>query len=171
MHAPFFYRCVPIQEQHPCLSVSARNSLFEYPQRLPGGVSIPIESVQTSFSFLKVTTISTPDCETAFRHVICLASNPPCSNTTDLLLPVCEDSCSAFTRLSEQGNCDSVIRSTEQLLVSPDLVEEFQIFFTLISEFDCRNASTYYFVDGLNSLLDSQRCTGMFSPQETGEST
>ncbi len=75
----------------------------------------------------------------------------------------------AFNRLVEQGNCDSIIQSSEQLLMS-STVEVLQFFFILLTDFDCRNTSTYYFVEGVNSLLDPERCTDLLTPEQTSKS-
>ncbi len=161
----FAIRCTPLSDRHRCYSLPARNTFSRFPNELPGGTSISSSSVETSFAFLQVGPPD-PNCEAAFMHIICLASQPPCSNTTDLLLPVCPDSCLAFVRLLELGKCDLIIESSEQFLMSSTL-EILQFLFVLLNEFDCRNASTYYFVDEVNFLLDSERCTDLMTPNQT----
>ena len=101
-------------------------------------------------------------------HIICLAATPPCTNVTDLLLPVCSDSCSAFNRLIEEGKCDTILQSAELFLLSSDLPEGQRIFINLLTEFNCKNVSTYYFFERLDSLIDSERCTDLLTPQQTG---
>ncbi len=135
-------------------------------QILPGGFYLNSDDIRTGFSFLGLPPLD-PNCETAFMHVFCLAGIPPCSNRTNLLLPVCEDSCSAFNRLVEQGNCDSIIETAEQFLFAPTTLEVFRPVFKLLTDFDCRNSSTYYFSN--EETLDSEMCTGLLSRQQTGK--
>ncbi len=105
--------------------------------------------------------------QTAFQHIICLAATPPCTNVTDLLLPVCSDSCLAFNRLVEEGKCDSIVQSAEQFLVLSGLPVA-QSLLKLLMELNCNNASTYYYFNRLDSLIDSKRCTDLLTPQQTG---
>ncbi len=160
------FRCTPLDEDHACYPLTARNSLDSYPQVIPGDVSISSTAITTGFSLLKVPPPD-PNCETAFMHILCLAATPPCTNITDLLLPVCNDSCLAFNRLVEEGKCDSIIQSAEQFLMLSSLPEA-QIFLDLLTGFNCNNASTYYYFDRLDSLIDSGRCTDLLTPQQTG---
>ncbi len=159
-------RCTPLDEDHACYPLKARHSLDRYPQVIPGGVSISSTAITTGFSLLQVPPPD-PNCETAFMHILCLAATPPCTNITDLLLPVCSDSCLAFNRLVEGGKCDSIIESAEQFLMLSGLLLA-QIFSDLLTGFNCNNASTYYFFDRLDSLIDSGRCTDLLTPQQTG---
>ncbi len=109
-----------------------------------------------------------PNCETAIQHLVCLVATPPCTNVTDLLLPVCSDSCSAFNRLVEERKCDSILRSTEEFLLSSG-VPEAQLLLNLLVEFNCKNTSTYYYFNQVDSLLDSERCTDLLTHQQTGK--
>lgn len=154
---------------HSCLTanVLGRDSDFRYTQKLPGDIGISSTEVRTIFSFLGVPPPD-PNCETAFRHIVCLTTSPVCNNATDLLLPICEDSCSAFKRLMNDGTCDSIIQSAEQLLMSADLVSDYQIFFTYLAALDCRNVSSYYYTYGNDSLLEPKMCTNILTPNQTG---
>ncbi|XP_064397081.1 tyrosine-protein kinase Mer-like [Halichondria panicea] len=157
--------CTPLHEDHVCYSLTARNTLNKYPQVLPGNVSLSSIAVTTGFSLLRVPPPD-PNWETAFQHIICLAATPPCTNVTDLLLPVCSDSCLAFNRLVEEGKCDSIVQSAEQFLVLSGLPVA-QSLLKLLMELNCNNASTYYYFDRLDSLIDSKRCTDLLTPQQT----
>ncbi len=131
---------------------------------LPGNVLISSVGITTAFSLLRVPPPD-PNCETAIKHIICLAATPPCTNVTDLLLPVCSDSCSAFNRLVEEGKCNSILESIEEFLLSSALPEA-QLLFNLLAEFNCKNASTYYYFDRVDSRIDSERCTDLLTPQQ-----
>ena len=159
-------RCTPLDEEHACYPLTARNSLDRYSQVLPGDAPVSSIAVTTGFSLLRVPPPD-PNCETAFQHIICLAATPPCTNVTNLLLPVCSGSCSAFNRVVEEGKCDSIVRSAEQFLMLSSFAEA-QIFLQLLTEFNCNNASTYYYFDQVDSLIDSERCTDLLTPQQTG---
>ncbi len=142
--------------------------MFGYPrQTLPDGSFATSNDVSTGFVILR-TPPSDPNCETAFMHVFCLAADPPCNNATDLLLPICEDSCSAFNRLVEQRSCDSVYQNAEPFLLTPS-DSFFQSFFRALIEFDCRNVSTYYFLEDAQSQLDHEKCTDLLTPAQTGK--
>ena len=142
--------------------------MFGYPpQILPGGLFLDSADITTGFAFLRLPPPD-PNCETAFMHMFCLAALPPCNNATGLLLPICDDSCSAFNRLVEQRSCDSVIQSAEQFLFSPTNTI-FQPVFRVVIEFDCRNVSTYYFLEDVQSHLDHEKCTDLLTPVQTGK--
>ena len=83
------------------------------------------------------------------------------------ILPVFSDSCLAFNRVVEEGKCDSILQSTEHFLLSSGLVEA-QLLYDLLTGFNCKNASTYYYFERLDSLIDSERCTDLLTPQQTG---
>ena len=159
-------RCTPLDKDHACYPLTGRNSLDKYPQVLPDGVFITSVGITTAFALLRVPPPDT-NCETAFKHIICLAGIPPCTNVTDLLLPVCNDSCLAFNRLVEEGKCDSLFQSAEEFLLSSGLVEA-RLLYDLLTGFNCKNVSTYYFFERLDSLIDSERCTDLLTPQQTG---
>ncbi len=157
-------RCTPLDEEHTCYPLTGRNTPDKYPQVLPGNVYFSESSIASGFLFLRVPPPD-PNCETAFQHVICLAATPPCNNVTDLLLPVCSDSCSAFNRLVEEGKCDSILQSSKIFLMSTGAsVDKFSL--ELLTEFNCNNVSTYYFSS--DSLIDAERCTDLLTPQQTG---
>ncbi|XP_064397080.1 receptor tyrosine-protein kinase erbB-2-like isoform X2 [Halichondria panicea] len=155
--------CTPLDEEHTCYPLTGRNTPDKYPQVLPGNVYFSESSIASGFLFLRVPPPD-PNCETAFQHVICLAATPPCNNVTDLLLPVCSDSCSAFNRLVEEGKCDSILQSSKIFLMSTGAsVDKFSL--ELLTEFNCNNVSTYYFSS--DSLIDAERCTDLLTPQQT----
>ena len=112
-----------------------------------------------------------PDCATALKHIMCLSAAPPCIWDHDFifippmynLLPVCTNSCLAYARLQDDGKCESLYQYGQENF--PDLT-------TIIDglhRFDCLNTSSYYHFDDLNSILDPQECTDLFSEEQRGQ--
>lgn len=172
VHDYSLYRCTSrgIEHNHICASLSARNSLYGYlPQQLSNGDFLSSNEIGTGFALFNQPPPD-PNCASAYMHIFCLAALPPCSNTTDRLLPICHENCLAFNRLVAQGTCDSILESLETFQSSPATPVQLRPIFGLLNGFDCRNSSTYYFSHELNSSdLDSERCTGLFTLEQTGK--
>ncbi len=167
MHFSIACRCTLVEEAHFCSTLPARNTVFTYPhQILPNNTIIPSESIVTSFSFLPWETLN-PLCETSFRHIICLYPRPPCSNETNLLLPICPESCLAFSRLIEEKRCDEELLAIAKA-VNAAGTPAFIITLGILAQFQCQNVQTYYFLgDAVTSYLDPNRCTDLFTPNQT----
>ncbi len=165
-------RCTPIEDQnHICFDLDAKNNTFSYPhQVLPGGTTLPSENIVTAITFLQN---PNPLCITPFRHIICLFPNPPCSNETNLLLPICPDSCLAFNRLIQEKRCEPELLGIERGLVTAGMQSGEQSFFIvlgILAQFDCRNVNTYYFYGAnVTSFLDPEQCTHIQTPNEIGK--
>ena len=104
-------------------------------------------------------------CGIALKHLICLRAAPPCGyNSTDGLLPVCSESCSAYSLLELHGNCIVLYQQLHYGFSIPsiNLVD-------IINTFECSNPSSYYHIDNLSSILDSQSCTDLFSEEHQGQ--
>ena len=166
------FRCFPVDPSHSCYGLPARNSLYQYPQRLPVDDRLTNDNVVAGFNVL--TSISPPPdeyCISARKHSLCIVANPPCNRTTRLLLSICSDSCLALTRIVEEGGCDSVYQYGQELFQTPafQVRTAFSDLLKLILEFDCTNTSTYIFYDNLEMLLDPIYCTDVFTTSEKGE--
>ena len=156
-----------MNKTHSCYGLPGRNSLYQYPQLLPNGLTdhISSESVTEVFSILRTSNSSVDEaCQSALRHATCILSSPPCANNTGLLLPVCTDSCLAYTRVLEEGGCDGVFGN---LVQSAD--SQFGDLFDLLFQFDCTNMSSYLFYDNPEMRVDSSHCTDLLPAAEKGE--
>ena len=145
-----------------------RNTSLTFPQ-YSDDRTMEITLTDLQFMFDKIATYEDlifidPHCGTALKHLICLTAAPPCGyNSTDGLLPVCAESCLAYTLLHLHGDCGALY---DQLhhgfnISSIDLVD-------IITTFECSNPSSYYHFDNLTSILDSQSCTDFFSKEQRG---
>ena len=90
--------------------------------------------------------------------------------TSGLLLPICSDSCLAFTRIVEEGGCDSLYQYGRELLQSPAFLEgtTFNVL-NLLLQLDCTNTSTYIFYDDLETVVDPSHCTDLYTASEKGK--
>lgn len=144
--------------------------MYTIPQQAPPGVTLESESVRIAFLVLKqFQPPPHPDCVNALEHMMCIAAAPPCNQTTDLLLPICTESCLAFTRLVEERTCDGIIEEAQILAVSTE-VKVLVLFVDLLLNFDCDEPSSLYLHDNVEELLgmESDGCTELQSANDTG---
>ena len=157
---------------HSCYGLPARNSLYQYPQRLPDGVVDLISPDNVMVGFILLGGIEPPPdegCLSAMRHGMCLVSNPPCNNNTGLLLSICSDDCLAFTRILEEGGCNSVYEYGFTLLQSPAFATgTVHNLLNLLLHFDCTNTSSYIFYNNLEMVVDPNHCTNVYTDAEKG---
>ena len=146
-----------------------RNTRFTYPQFNSSNGSDWIGRQDIEYVFSKIDSLvanssGNSDCGTALKHIICLAAAPPCDNAIgDDLLPVCRQSCLAYTGLFFEVECASIYSA------QTDLPESLHSVVAPIYYFNCFNASSYYHFDNLSSILDSQSCTDLFSEEQIGQ--
>ena len=156
---------------HTCFGLPARNTHYQYPQRLPVNDRISSDNVGVGFILLdKIVPPPDEACLSAVKHSLCIATNPPCNMTTGLLLSVCSDSCLAFTRIVEEGRCDSLFQYGHELLQLPSFQQgTTRNTLDLLIQFDCTNTSTYIFYDDLQAVVDPNHCTDVFTASEKGK--
>ena len=146
-----------------------RNTRLTYPQFNSSNGSDwisqqDIEYVFSDIDYFVANSSGNSDCGTALKHIICLAAAPPCDHAIgDDLLPVCHQSCLAYTGLISEGECASIFNAQKEL------PESLHPVVTPIYYFNCSNASSYYHFDNLSSILDSQSCTDLFSEEQIGQ--
>ena len=164
------FRCFLVDPSQSCQGLPARNSLYQYPQRLPVDDRLTDDNVMVGFIVLTTGISPPPDeyCVSALKHGLCIVTNPPCDNNTGLLLSICSDSCLAFTRILEEGGCDSVYQYGQELLPTFPPGTTANVL-NLLIQFDCTNTSTYIFYDDLETVVDPNHCTGLFTTSEKGK--
>ncbi len=133
---------------------------------LPTDAMLTSDNIVTTFAFLE-----NPDtiCVDLFRHVICLFARPPCNNDTNLLMPVCSESCLAFDRYIQEKRCDKEFLSLEKTLLDTN-AEVLLAAIAATTQFNCRNVSTYYLpLDGITPSIDSELCTDLLTSNQTSK--
>ena len=96
-----------------------------------------------------------------------MQDHPPCDNNTDLLLPICQNSCLAYSKIVEAGNCTSLFDYVHTLTVSSGGSDNLSVVLDLLLNTDCSNSSTYYFYG--ETFVDYSSCTDLFSEEEKGK--
>ncbi len=144
--------------------------MYTIPQQIPSGIRLNSESVRIAFLVLQqFQPPPNPDCITALEHMMCIAATPPCSETTDLLLPICTESCLAFSRVFEEETCNGVLEYA-QTLASTTEIKVLKLFVDLLTQFDCNHSSSLYLHDNVEELLGSESdgCTDLQPANDTG---
>lgn len=112
----------------------------------------------TSFGLLTTIEERFPDnseiCIDFLKHLSCLMQAPPCDLESDLLLTICEESCTAYDMLMSASTCD--------FLDEPGHFNGLNDLQSLYTSFECRNYSNRH---GSNS------CTNLFSAENQGTLT
>ena len=169
----FICRCERLSRSHPCFNISGQfyseDAFDSFSEADFWKESIIRNTTQTAFSIIdSATSTGDPYCAVALRHIVCLTAAPPC----DLdLLPVCTNSCLVYSRLLEEGNCDSFFHYYKGLISSGGITNEhgLQTLMNVTFEFNCSNASSYYAMNNVDAYLDSDNCTEFFTQQQTGK--
>ena len=109
---------------------------------------------------------SFPDaCLDVVERYICTLVAPPCNpNSNGLPMQFCEQDCVAYTKLKEEGACDSTVEFVlgfAENVRDSDLIQSISTF----EKFDCNNVSTYYFFEPDDY---AETCTGLLSKQSRG---
>ncbi len=167
---PPICRCNPLPTAHVCYPLPDRNSLFSFSQPILAGATVSSDSLQFAFLFLaQLRPAPDPDCVMALRHIMCVAARPPCNETVQNLLPICSDSCLAYTRIFEEDTCTPIIEYARTLQESR--IELLELFVELFIQVDCTNSSTYYFYEDVEQRLGSgsDGCTDLFPSEDKGK--
>ena len=163
-------RCQELDPNHACYTLLARNSFYFIPQQTPDGVFITSDSIHTAFLILsQFQPPPNPDCVNAFKHMMCIASVPPCDKITDRLLPICTKSCLAFTRILEENTCNDALMDANVLAMFSQ-IKTLVLFVDLLFKFDCDNPSALYLHDNVTAILGNSRdgCTDLLPVNDTG---
>lgn len=116
------------------------------------------------FAFLQALEPPIPkDCETIFKHALCLYAFPPCNPESDQLLPVCSGSCNAVNRLDNYEKCDLALRFVSEANMESNPFEDF---IRIVIRFDCNDRSSYIFYD--DNHVDQNHCTDVLEPAQEG---
>ena len=150
------------------MDIPSRNSNYRYPQLLPEDAELSGNSVRLGFLFVQsANPPADPDCASAIYHIMCLAARPPCDNSTDLLLPICPDSCLAYNRIIEEGKCASLFEYGQTLISSSQGIDILPVLLDLLLSIDCFNLSSYYFYNE-TYVGQNNQCTDLFSVEDKG---
>ena len=161
-------RCSFIDKSNPCSLLKGRNTFFTYPPSSDNGtVRISLQDVQIGFDYIDLVLANQEgdsDCGTALKHIICLVAAPPCNFIPAAeSLPVCPDSCIAYSRLLDIAKCDSLFQlDPEQLSPNSTIIAK------AMDGFECSNMSRNQY-NGSDPILNSQDCTNLFSDEQKGQ--
>ncbi len=137
-------------------------------KQILAGATVSYNTVEFAFLFLdQIRPTPDPDCVAALRHIMCIAARPPCNETVQNLLPICSDSCMAYTRIFEEEACTPIVEYARTLQATSG-IQLLDFFVELFIQVDCANSSTYYFYEEIEPLLGSgsDGCTDLFSSED-----
>lgn len=148
-------------------------STHQYDQFIPqlnGRVSG--ETVEIAFDVIRsISPPPPPLCYDFIQHLLCYIAAPPCDPVSDLLLPICNDSCRAYNLLVSNNECLEFNNNLLRFIQSATLFNfDVQVVYEFYENFDCANTSTYYFMDNNGAEFAQEVCTSVFTPILKGKS-
>ena len=105
---------------------------------------------------------SPPACLELILHIICLIARPPCNETTDLLLPLCPQTCNAYEKLLFTGLCDDFLASIINLLEPNSWYSRYLIVI------NCSDPAPLIQNAPSEGCESSSSCTNLFNPETEG---
>ena len=170
MHSDFIFislhSCSLLPPSSVCHSVLGRGSEYASPPLIPPEVAV-ITDTDLDHGFLVLMilaqeTQSPPACPELFLHIFCLIARPPCNETTDLLLPLCPQTCNAFEKLFFTGICDNFLASIISLLESNSWYNRY------LTVNNCSDLAPSIYNAPLEGCESSSSCTNLFNPETEG---
>ena len=154
------FSCTRLPESNPCTALAGRAMDNSSPQTLP----ISVNEAFVALGLLQRQLNAPQACLEMYEHLICLVTNEPCDNTTNLPVLLCNETCQAYTKLIASGICSSLseaIRTSLQVDFDPDV----QVIIQSLNSFNCSVAETYFHSEKCST---QNTCTNLFSPRIQG---